>query len=41
MPLAGAQMTGPLFLVGPPSQPPEAVTKQYIDELGVDGGLYG
>lgn len=40
VPLAGGTMTGPLVLSGPPTQPLHAVTKDYVDFLAIDAGVY-
>jgi hypothetical protein len=36
---AGAAMTGPLYLYGPPSQPLMAATKAYVDSIIGSGGV--
>ena len=41
LPLAGGQMSGPLLLAADPTQPLEAASKQYTDQVPLlDGGAY-
>lgn len=40
VPAAGGSMTGPLLLAANPTAPLGAVTKDYADNLELDGGVY-